>query len=82
MSIETPEPFQFPYQPPGNDEFRLVTLQPGEGVKPITCTILHVSLASKPEFEALSFVWVDRANENRLVWEVRYPQCSELQPRL
>jgi len=67
MPIESSEPFQFPYQPLDNDEIRLITLQPSEGVQPITCAVSHVSLASKPEFEALSYLWGDQVNEKRIV---------------
>lgn len=44
------------------DEIRLLGLQPGSALKPISCTLRHVKLSDNPEYEALSYVWGTEAD--------------------
>lgn len=57
---------EFIYQPlqPANTEIRLLTLHAAQSIEvPILCGIHHVSLSSKPKFEALSYTWGDEENQ-------------------
>lgn len=48
------------YQPITADkDIRLVTLKAGTRDKEICCTLRHVSLTAKPDYEALSYTWGD-----------------------
>ncbi|KAH8783854.1 heterokaryon incompatibility protein-domain-containing protein [Hyaloscypha sp. PMI_1271] len=51
------QPKSFTYRPLGRRQIRLVTLLPDEDSQQIRCTLDHVSLSSKSDFEALSYVW-------------------------
>lgn len=43
-------------------QIRLITLEPGAWSNPICCTIKTVFFDSKPEYDALSYVWGDAKN--------------------
>lgn len=46
------------YRPIANlDEIRLIHLLPGCQDSSIKCSIEHVNLESKPQYEALSYMW-------------------------
>ena len=47
--------------------FRLLDLLPGQRVDPICCTIKHASVASRPEFYALSYCW-GAASDREHIW--------------
>ena len=47
--------------------FRLLDLLPGRRVDPICCTIKHASVASRPEFYALSYCW-GAASDREHIW--------------
>jgi hypothetical protein len=48
------------YQPLSDpDGVRLLAMQPGKGFEKITCVLSHVSLATTPDDEALSYTWGD-----------------------
>ncbi|KAI2628486.1 heterokaryon incompatibility protein-domain-containing protein [Hypoxylon sp. NC1633] len=38
-------------------EFRVLKLQPGKGLDPLYCELLHVSLDEHPPYDALSYCW-------------------------
>ncbi len=47
------------YQPldPSRDSIRLLKVEPGSESDQIRCQLIHVTFASKPQYEALSYTW-------------------------
>jgi Heterokaryon incompatibility protein (HET) len=45
------------YHPLLNDEIRVLTLKPGTNGESLSCKLSTKSLASRPKYEALSYVW-------------------------
>jgi hypothetical protein len=57
---------KLPYHPIANpDEIRVLDLLQGTGTD-IRCTIRHVRLSDKPNFEAVSYFW-GQTNEHRVI---------------
>lgn len=49
----------FPYKPlrESKDEIRLLIIDPGQPLDPITCQLSHCSLSLNPQYSALSYTW-------------------------
>lgn len=65
----------FPYQPleHGNATIRLIALDPAADFSSdIHCSIRHVSLKSKPEYESLSYAWGD-VSVTETIYVQQYP---------
>ncbi len=59
MSAIRSESFELHRELTTQDEIRLLILSPGRGSGSVCCRLTHVSLASKPKYEALSYAWGD-----------------------
>jgi hypothetical protein len=58
--LKKPDKAFYQYQPLSDPEgVRLLAIQPGKAFEKITCTLSHVSLATTPDYEALSYTWGD-----------------------
>lgn len=55
------ETFTYPPEPLGEDEIRLIDIEPGSGDEAIRCKLLSFKRADKPEYKALSYAWGDVA---------------------
>jgi hypothetical protein len=75
-------PLTFSYQPlkDSSSETRLLTLLPGRFEDEIRCTLRHVDLTAKPEYEALFYVWGNPkiTLPIKLAYDVMLPRPSEL----
>ncbi|KAF2245143.1 hypothetical protein BU26DRAFT_408714, partial [Trematosphaeria pertusa] len=49
--------FQYPPLPTGQDAIRILTLEPGEFMQPLTCTLASTAFATRPKYIALSYTW-------------------------
>ncbi|KAI9640586.1 hypothetical protein NHQ30_010885 [Ciborinia camelliae] len=54
---QSPKKLSFVYQGLKSGHVRLLHLSPGKSTEPLTGRLVQVSLASKPEYEALSYTW-------------------------
>lgn len=55
---------RYAFLDPTTDEIRLITLLPSnETSARIECLLFHVSLSSKPDYEALLYVWGDQKED-------------------
>ena len=73
------------YQPldPISRQIRLLKLYPGTEVEDVECHLEHVSLAEKPEFTALSYVWGDLTDTRTiLLHNVPFPVTKNLHAAL
>jgi hypothetical protein len=59
MAVECSGPYTYSPLQSNQFETRLVTILPGLLDKRLSCTVNHVSLSSKPSYEALSYTWGD-----------------------
>lgn len=71
-STPTPTPLSlrgYAYSPLRKDdnEIRLLHVKPGMQGQPLECTLQHVSLASLPKFETISYVWGDASIRSSLI---------------
>ena len=57
------------------DEIRLLFLDPGEDCDPIKCSISHVKLPSKLQYEALSYMWGELGKPNADIVLNGQPYC-------
>ncbi|KAH7396342.1 heterokaryon incompatibility protein-domain-containing protein [Pyrenochaeta sp. MPI-SDFR-AT-0127] len=56
--------FEFEAFRDARSEIRLLTIHPGSGEGPLSCSLEAFSLSSLPTFEALSYTWGDNAAQN------------------
>ncbi|USP76812.1 HET-domain-containing protein [Curvularia clavata] len=53
----------------GDQEIRLITIKAGRGPDPVECSLDHVSLGDKPQYEALSYVWGNPNDRSQIILE-------------
>jgi hypothetical protein len=72
---------RFPYVPLKHLQFRFLELQPGSPEDPLTGTLLHSVLSPEdneiPDFEALSYAWVDQSNPDSIFITGERPAVEE-----
>lgn len=78
--MATNSPVKYNYRPlkpnEGSDrldgEFRLITLVPGRRKSEISCSLYHVSFATPPPYNALSYTWDNHFSTPMDKWEENY----------
>jgi len=71
----------FPYKSlaPGTSELRLILVEPGDFEEPIRCQLQHVELDRKPDYEAVSYVWGSRSDQESIsLNRLRFPVTTNL----
>lgn len=69
LTVNIPnEIHRYAFLDPTTDEIRLITLLPSDETSArIECLLSHVSLNSKPDYEALSYAWGDQKEDIRAI---------------
>ncbi|KAK4125188.1 HET-domain-containing protein [Parathielavia appendiculata] len=71
------------HRPLCGDEIRLLLLLPGGFNDPIQCSLTHESLASAPEYQALSYTWGDATQTSLILLDgAEYPITTNLETSL
>jgi len=72
MNTEEPVPILRPYKYRDlldHEDTRVLTIAPGVDDDPISCTLSHITLSDKPEYECLSYTWGDVIGKHALCCE-------------